>query len=137
MTPEPQIGEPSSRQLLNEHLKIAMDVYKHHFDMIFRFNALYLAAVGAMAGYLFGPAADAGRRSGLTVMIAAASVIGAGGNFLAIRFAADFRRYSQNMSEQLGIEPFPSSAMRISWLMFGAAILIFIAGVWMFLDAKP
>ncbi len=80
------------KKVIESHLNASLEVYKHHFDLFLKFNALYLAAVGAMAGYMFTPPATPSVRQSLAFMIAVASVVGFFGNAVARFWLRDLKK---------------------------------------------
>lgn len=128
------MGE-EDRKLVNEHLeylKLLLDIYKHHFDLFLKAMLLYLAAVGAIASFIFSGASNSAAIVRLTLAfgIPCGSIIALVGCLVSNRWIMRVEKICNDLTDKLEVPLFPfSGARQVVRTMIAAIVAIAIAGV--------
>lgn len=123
------LGTPSE-SLLRFQLDLYIGIYKHHFDLFIKGLLLYLAVVGASAGFMFRGDVSTQTQLLLASGVAGLSTLAVVGCIVSRRWVRDMDSTVSGITAALGISPLPfSGARRIATLMGVAAGLGAISGI--------
>lgn len=111
-------------------LETHVSLYKHHFDLFFKALILYLAVVGAVAGYVFRPEIDAMTRAALSLFAFLCSGLAIFGCRLAEAWGANTEVQMARLAQALGIPVIQlSPGQRFARLVRIFAILMCVTSI--------
>jgi hypothetical protein len=130
------MGEDSGRNSVDSserafrQLKMYIDVYKYHFDLFLKGVVLYLATVGAIAGFIYRSGASVESQVVLSAIVSIGSIIAMFGCYVSRKWVIALEEAVNNLAEQAGAERFPfSGAKGVLVVIIGTSVLFAVAGV--------
>jgi len=121
--------QSDTRNLL-EQLKLHLDVYKTHFDIFVKGTALYFAALGAIAGFMYRDGATQASQVALSSLVIGGSLTYLAGCVVSLRWVFELERSVREAEKRLGISPFPfSGAKGVIGMVSFACILFVLFGI--------
>jgi hypothetical protein len=124
------MGEPSQREVaqqnenLLEQVKLHLDVYKTHFDLFVKAMALYFAALGAVAGFIYGKDANQASQA-LSIVIVIGSLAFLAGCVASYGWVKQVEESVRKAEDWLKIHPFPFSGAKGVITAMGVACAVF------------
>src|SRR5260221_4426827 len=86
-----------------------LEVYKHHYDLFVKATAVYLAALGARAVYIYGKDSHGSTRVAVAVVCLLVSLGGIGSCQACRKWCRDLEQRMRELTDALGTTPFPFS----------------------------
>lgn len=111
-----------------ELLRIYVDLYKHHFDLFVKGYVVYLAIIGAVAGFVFRPETDPMTRRLLLAFAVLASALATAAWITAIIWSGAFAAELLAVCHRLGQVRMPVFGTRIILLLGTLGSLALTAG---------
>ena len=113
---------------LSMQYDLLLQIYQHHFALLITGFAVYLAAVGVIAGYTFQPNVNTTTRMALLLFVVITSLISVGALFAVRAWLRELTSLKLQLEAALGIYAFPFSAARrvslaIMWLVLMVGML--------------
>ncbi len=105
-------------------LELHVDVFKHLFDLFFKGLVIYLAVVGATAGYIYSDKATAQSQAALSVFVSIISVLTIVGCGITLRWIREIQGNVDAMSDDLSVKRVPLAGAKgiVSMVMIGASV---------------
>lgn len=91
---------------------LLLKIYQHHFALLITGFAVYLAAVGVIAGYTFQPNVNTPTRTALLLFVAITSSICVGAIMAVRAWLRELTILKLQLEASLGLDAFPFSAAR-------------------------
>lgn len=104
---ENQLKETGRSDLLRAQLVAYLDVYKHHYDLFLKGVFLYLAASGAIAGYVFREGVAGAVRETLMLVACFGSLIFVFGCVGSRKWVGMMEERVNRICSELGVVDFP------------------------------
>lgn len=104
---EGSVGCATAETLLMEQFKAYLDIYKQHFDLYFKGIVLYLAGMGALAGFIFRDKASVEIQITLSVLAFLVSGIALAGCFVSKKWVVAMEINVDDLAGRLGARRFP------------------------------
>lgn len=125
-------------ELLKMQITIYVDLYKSHFDFFIKGVIVYLAMVGAIAGYIFRSDITASTRYSLGALASLLSLIA----FFATQTSIDWQKDTEKriavVSNELGIDPISfTHSKRALMIVEAMCVFLFISGLLIIFLVKP
>ena len=119
----------SDASLLKQY-EIVIGVYQHHFELLVKALAVYLALVGALVGYTFQKDVEPVVKTVLLLFVSLTSVVGVGALVCVRSWLHELGCLKGLLESNLGLYAFPfSAARRISLAIVILVALIGIAAL--------
>lgn len=113
-----------------EQLKLHLDIYKTHFDMFLKGTALYFAALGAIAGFLYRDGASRQSQIALSCVVVGGSITFLVACVAARAWVRELALSVRKAEEKLAMDPFPfSGAIGVIGAMIAGCALFIVFGV--------
>ena len=113
-------------QLLWKQLSLYLEIYKHHFDLFVKGTVVYLALLGAIAGYIFRAEATLASQAALSLFATAISTLAFVGCLVSGRWVAELEAVIGRIAHSLRVEPFPFSGARMVVRVVEAMCALFL-----------
>jgi hypothetical protein len=115
---------------LLEQVKMHLDVYKTHFDLFVKAMALYFAALGAVAGFMYGKDASQASQA-LAIVIVIGSLAFLVGCAASYSWVEQVEQSVRKAEKWLDIHPFPFSGAKgvIAAMGIACAVFAVLAGL--------
>jgi hypothetical protein len=102
--------------------ELLLQIYQHHFALLITGFAVYLAAVGVIAGYTFQPTVNTTTRTALLLFVVITSSVCVGALISVRVWLRELTSLKLQLEAALGLYAFPFSAARrvslaITWLV--------------------
>jgi hypothetical protein len=119
--------------ILKTQLNMYMDLYKHHYELYIKGMVIWLAVIGALAGYIFRPDIDMSTKCALSVFISVCSINAFFGGVLSKRWVNRTEEALAEIWAGLGIKPYRFTHVKgIILIMQIASGLLFLGGLFYF-----
>lgn len=121
----PTVSISQDREQYWQQLRLYADIYKNHFDLFVKGYVVYLAIIGATAGFVFRPETNLATRRLLLVLAILASILATIAWATALAWAGSLHARVVDVSSRLDIVPLPVFGPKIIlWLgIVGSAIM--------------
>lgn len=126
--PNPQMA--GRQELLKSQLAIFLDAYKHHYELFLKGMLLYLAAIGAVAAYIYRDGVAHQVREMLSIMVGLGSAICVIGCISSWRWVGLIETRVNKICSELGVVDFPfMGAKHVTLGMSGIALIVAITAL--------
>ena len=105
------VDRGASEDVLLSQFKTYVDVYCHHFDLYLKATALYLAAVSAMATYMF-TGIGVTMKVALSLLVIVTSLGAVAAGYVSKRWVSNVEEIVTALTVELSIDQFPFSGAR-------------------------
>jgi hypothetical protein len=102
------------RDLLLKQLSLFLDIYKQHFELFIKSAVVYLAVLGATAGYVFRDGAGRGSQVALSVFIVLLSGLAIFACEVSGRWVRDLEAVADKIADSIQVERFPFSGAKMA-----------------------
>jgi hypothetical protein len=109
---------------LLEQMRLHLDAYKTHFDLFVKAMALYFAALGAVAGFMYGKDANQASQA-LSIVIVIGSLAFLAGCVASYGWVEQVEQSVRKAEDWLKIYPFPFAGAKGVISAMGVACAVF------------
>jgi hypothetical protein len=127
--------EPASRdQVFLKQMELFLEIYRHHLELLIKAVVVYLAIVGAAAGYVFREGTTPGSKAALSMVVAILSMVALVGCHWAVGWVKGFNGTVDRIADRLAAERFSFSGLsmmlRIVECLCGVIAAACIVNTW-------